>query len=106
VHVDPGSAATHAIENKGCNGETGDRVTVEILGLRIVEKVEIKLKERRHRPDDNGGEKRGITLRDVSMSILHVLLRDPAFLPYKTIVVVAIRATQRTQVYFLIGALR
>lgn len=79
MHVDPGSAATHAIENKGCNGETGDRVTVEILGPRIVETVEIKLKERRHRPDDNSGEKRGITFRNVSMSILHVLSRGPAF---------------------------
>ena len=78
MHVDPGSTAMHAIENKGCDSETGDRVTVEILGPRIVETVEIKLKERRHRPDDNGGKKRGITLRDVSMSILHVLLRDPA----------------------------
>ena len=71
MHVDPRSAATDAIENKRCNSETGDQVTVEILGPRIVETVEIKLKERRHRPDDNGGEKRGITFRDVSMSILH-----------------------------------
>jgi hypothetical protein len=59
------------IKNERHNGETGDRITIEVLRPRIVETIEIVLKERRHRPDDDGSEKRGIAFRDVAMSILH-----------------------------------
>ena len=64
----------HAVENEGRDGETRDGITIEILRPRIVVTIEIKLKERGHRPDGDRGEERGIT--QVSMSILHDFFRQ------------------------------
>ena len=47
---------------EGQNGETRERVAVEILRKRIVVAVEVKLEERRRRPDEDGREDRGVTL--------------------------------------------
>jgi len=63
VHVDPGSAAADAIENERRDGEAGDGVAVKILRPRIVIAIQVILKERRHRPDEDGGEDRGIAFR-------------------------------------------
>ncbi|PYL56757.1 MAG: hypothetical protein DMF30_08740 [Verrucomicrobia bacterium] len=60
VHVDLGSAGADAIENKRGNGEAGHRVAIKILSPRIVIAIQIILKERRHRPDEDGGEDRGV----------------------------------------------
>src|SRR5205085_7817536 len=44
------------------DGEKRDRVTVKILRERIVVSVEIKLEKRGCRPDEDGGENRGVTV--------------------------------------------
>ena len=56
------AVTTKASKGKGQNRETRQRIAVEILGKRIVVAVEVKLEERWRRPDEDGGEDRGVTL--------------------------------------------
>ena len=61
MDVDLGSAAADLKKHEGCNGEAGDAVTVEILRERLVVANEVKLKQRRHRPNGNAGEECGVS---------------------------------------------
>jgi len=61
VDVDLGASATHAVEDKWCDGKAGDGVTVEILRERLVVADQVELKERRHRPNGNAGEECGVS---------------------------------------------
>src|SRR5439155_27174604 len=69
VHVDPGSAAADAIENERGNGEASHRVAVKILGPGIVVAIQVVLEQRRHRPDEDGGEDRGVASREVRAAL-------------------------------------
>ena len=71
MDVDLGAATTHAVENEWGNGEAGDGVTVEILRERLVVADEVKLKERRHRPNRNAGEECGVTSGEFPGVSLH-----------------------------------
>ena len=57
------------------NGEARDRIPIKILRKRIIETVQIKLEERWRRPDQDGGENRGIAL---SLVVLAHVLRSKA----------------------------
>ena len=63
VHVDPGSARADAIEYKRGDGEAGHGVAVKILRPGIVIAIQVILKERWHRPDEDRGEDRGVAFR-------------------------------------------
>jgi hypothetical protein len=69
AQVDPGSVTAHSVKNERNDGETRDRVSIEILRPWIVITIEVKLEEGGHRPNDDGGEKREVT--GVAMSIFH-----------------------------------
>jgi hypothetical protein len=71
VDVDLGAATTHKVENEWCDGETGDGVTVKILRERLVIADQVKLKERRHRPNGNAGEECGVTSGELPGVSLH-----------------------------------
>src|SRR5881628_2753600 len=71
MNVDLGAATMHAVENERGDGEAGDRVTVEILRERLVVADEVKLKERRHRPNGNAGEESGVTSGELPGARFH-----------------------------------
>ena len=71
MDVDLGAATSHAVENEWCDGEAGDRVTVEILRERLVVADEVKLKKRRHRPNGNAGEERSVTSGELPGARFH-----------------------------------
>jgi hypothetical protein len=68
--VDLGSA-TKLNKDKRNDCETGNQVAVKILRPRIVKAIEIKLKERRHRPDDDGREKGGVAFGQLFIALFH-----------------------------------
>ena len=60
--VEAWSAALKSVKGERENGEKRDRVTIKILRERIVISIEVKLKKRWRRPDENSRENGGITL--------------------------------------------
>src|SRR4030095_3599991 len=56
------TATTKASKRQRQNRETCQRIAVEILREGVVITVEVKLEERRRRPDEDGGEDRSVTL--------------------------------------------
>ena len=51
------------------NGEAADRIAVEVLRPRIVEAVEVELKEGWRRPDQHGGEDSGVASHELVASL-------------------------------------
>lgn len=60
LHVDLRSATTSSTQEKRHDCQARDRVAIKILRPDVVIAIEEELKERRERPDDDGGENRGI----------------------------------------------
>ena len=68
IPVETRSASLKSIKGERENGEKRDRVAIKILREGIVESIEIKLKKRRRRPDEDGRENGGITLGEIFLA--------------------------------------
>ena len=58
-------AAEKPIKEKWGNGDAGDGIAIKILCPRVVVAIQVILKERRHRPDDDRGEDSGVAFRKI-----------------------------------------
>ena len=63
--IEPRGTALAPVDQQRRNGETSNKISIEILCPRIVITVQVVLKKRRRRPDNDRGEDRGIAFREV-----------------------------------------
>src|SRR5439155_20499187 len=59
------SLAPDSMKHKWRDGAAGDGIAIKILRPGIVVAIQIILKERRHRPDDDRSEDRGVAFREI-----------------------------------------
>jgi tetratricopeptide (TPR) repeat protein len=64
-------AAAELKQDKGNDRETSHGISVEILGPRIVEAIQIELKQRWERPNADGGEEGNVSTRKVAGTFVH-----------------------------------
>jgi hypothetical protein len=68
--VDLGSAPKLEQDERD-DGQTGHRVSIKILRPRIVKAIQVKLEQRRQRPDSDGGENGAVSSGELTDSFVH-----------------------------------